>query len=166
MVLQSVRPTDSEIERVVDTYGNTLFKICFVILCNKYDAEDAVQDTIIKYMNKAPSFNDSEHEKAWLITVATNRCKNIRRFSFMHNHINIDDLQEFCKDDEKTALLDLLLQLPDKHKTVLYLHYIEEYKVNSIADMLGITPSAVKKRLQKGRSLLKEKYRKENQDGF
>ena len=71
-----------DIDRIVDTYGNMLFRICLVILCNESDAEDAVQDTFIKYLSKSPTFNDSEHEKAWLITVATNRCKNMRRYNF------------------------------------------------------------------------------------
>ena len=55
----------------------------------------------------------------------------------------------------------LLMQLPEKFKTVLLLHYVEEYKVEEIARIIGKTPSAVKMRLQKGRKLLEEKYRKE-----
>ncbi|EKN71736.1 ECF subfamily RNA polymerase sigma-24 subunit [Neobacillus bataviensis LMG 21833] len=51
-------------ERIVDIYGNMLFRICFVILCNQYDAEDAVQDTFIKYLTKSPTFRDLEHENA------------------------------------------------------------------------------------------------------
>lgn len=74
---QSVRPTEKNIERIVDKYSNMLFKIALVILCCNQDAEDAVQDTIIKYMTKSPVFQDSEHEKAWLIKVVTNRCKNM-----------------------------------------------------------------------------------------
>ena len=71
-----VRPTDS-IEAVMHTYGNMLFRLCLIALGNVSDAEDVVQETIIKYMQKAPKFNNKEHEKAWLIKVATNKCRDI-----------------------------------------------------------------------------------------
>lgn len=63
---QSVRPTDDEIENTVNTYYNMLFKLCFTNLGNIADAEDAVSDTILKYMTKSPPFNDDEHCRAWL----------------------------------------------------------------------------------------------------
>ena len=57
------------IELAVEKYSRMLFRICFAILANKEDAEDAVQDTFIKYYTEAPAFGSSEHEKAWLIRV-------------------------------------------------------------------------------------------------
>lgn len=162
LLQQSVWSTELDIERIVDKYGNMLFRICLVILCNEKDAEDVVQDTFIKYLTKSPTFHDSEHEKAWLITVATNRCKNVRRFNLIRKHIDISDLQLYCKDVENYGLLDQLMKLPNKHKTVLLLYYVEGYKVDEIAILLNITASAVKKRLQRGRELIRERYRKEN----
>lgn len=158
--------SDVEAERIVDTYGNMLFRICLVILCNEKDAEDAVQDTFISYLTKSPVFNDSDHEKAWLITTATNRCKNMRRYHFIRRHADIDDLQIYSKDDSQHDLLEQLMRLPVKYKTVMLLHYVEGYKVDEIAEILAITSSAVKKRLQRGRELLRERYRKENAYGI
>ena len=166
MVQQSVWSTELDIERIVDTYGNMLFRICLVILCNEKDAEDVVQDTFITYLTKSPTFNDSEHEKAWLITIATNRCKNMRRYNIIRKHMDINDLQLYSKDVESYGLLEHLMRLPDKHKIVLLLHYVEGYKVDEIAKILTITTSAVKKRLQRGRELLRERYRKENEYGL
>jgi len=54
-----------------------------------------------------------------------------------------------------------LVALPEKFKLVLFLYYVEEYRIEDIAGMIGRTPSAVKMRLKKGRQLLEEKYRKE-----
>ncbi len=159
---QSVWSTELEIERIINKYGNMLFRICLVILCNEKDAEDVVQETFVTYLTKSPTFHDPEHEKAWLITVATNRCKNIRRFNIMHKHTDISDLQLYCKDVENYGLLDHLMKLPNKHKTVLLLYYVEGYKVDEISTLLNITSSAVKKRLQRGRELIRERYRKEN----
>ncbi|MFJ7973800.1 RNA polymerase sigma factor [Psychrobacillus sp. NPDC096389] len=163
MLQQLVWSTELDIERIVDTYGNMLFRICLVILCNENDAEDVVQDTFITYLTKSPTFNNSEHEKAWLITIATNRCKNMRRYNIIRKHMDINDLQLYCKDEENYGLLDHLMKLANKHKIVFLLYYVEGYKVDEIAKILNITTSAVKKRLQRGRELIRERYRKENE---
>lgn len=72
------------IENLVKEYSNMLFKICMVILCNEQDAQDVLQDTFCRYMEKAIDFRDKEHEKAWLIKVATNRCRDIHRQRMRH----------------------------------------------------------------------------------
>lgn len=162
MLQKTVWSKEEDIERMINTYGNMLFRICIVILCNEQDAEDVVQDTSIKYLTKAPVFYDTDHEKAWLITTATNRCKNMRRYNLNRKHMDISKLQLYCKDEENYGLLDNLMKLPNKNKTVLLLYYVEGYKVEEIARILTITTSAVKKRLQRGRELIREKYRKEN----
>ena len=161
MVKSSVRPADDEIENTVNSYANILFKLCFTILCNRSDAEDAVSDTFFKYITKAPAFCDEEHRKAWLLKVAANVCKDIRRFSARHNHANLDDLQEIGAASSDKSIIEDLMQLPVKYKTVVHLHYIEGYRTKEIAEMLSISPSAVRKRLQYGRDLLRLEYRKD-----
>lgn len=54
MIKSAVRPTDDEITDTVKNYSNMLFKLCFTILCNRSDAEDAVSDTFYRYISKAP----------------------------------------------------------------------------------------------------------------
>ena len=138
-MLRQIGSAELDAKRMVDTYGNMLFSICLVILCNEKDAEDAVQDTFMTYVTKSPTFNDSEHEKAWLITIATNRCKNMRRYNIIRKHIDINDLQLNSKNNQNHDLLDHLMRLPTKHKVVLLLHYVEGYKVDEIAKILTIT---------------------------
>ena len=53
------------------------------------------------------------------------------------------------------------MKLPPKQRIVIELYYVEEYKIKEIADMLAVKEPAVKMRLQKGRSILKEIYREE-----
>ena len=156
----SARPADS-IEAIMHTYGNMLFRLCLVTLGNASDAEDAVQETLIKYLQKAPEFEDAEHEKAWLITVATNKCKDMLRFKSRHPVVDIDEIKEYTKDASDSGILDALMTLPDKFRVVLVLYYVEEYSIEQIARVIGKTTSAVKMRLQKGRRLLREAYRKE-----
>jgi RNA polymerase sigma factor (sigma-70 family) len=156
----SVRPAD-EIETMVREYGDMLFRICLVMLGTEHDAEDAVQETVLKYMQKAPAFNSAEHEKAWLIKVATNQCRDMRRFWLRHPQVHLEELQSYVPVAEDCGVIDALMQLPEKFKIVLLLYYVEEYHTDEIAKMIGKSTSAVKMRLQKGRKLLEEKYRKE-----
>lgn len=157
----SVLQADS-IESLVQIYGNMLFRLCLITLGNASDAEDVVQETFIKYLQKAPKFENSEHEKAWLITVATNKCKDILRFNSRHPIVDIDEINEFTDDATDKGILDALMTLPDKFRVVLILYYVEEYSIGDIAKVIGKTTSAVKMRLKKGRSLLKEAYQKED----
>lgn len=160
MYQTSGRPAD-DIEIVVKRYGDALFRICLVMLGNKFDAEDAIQETILKYVKKAPTFNSPEHEKAWFITVARNTCRDMQRYRFRHPKIDIEGLHKLSNYSESSGILESLMTLPTKFRVVLLLHYVEEYKVADIAKMINKTPSAVKMRLQKGRKLLEEAYRKE-----
>ena len=150
-----------DVERVVHTYGNMLFRLCLITLGSASDAEDVIQETMITYLQKKPGFKDAEHEKAWLITVVSNKCKDLLRFRARHPMIDLEQIQEFAAEDSDSGILEALMTLPEKFRIVLILYYVEEYRIEEIAKVIGKTPSAVKMRLQKGRSLLEKVYRKE-----
>ena len=155
------RPAD-DLEQVMDAYGNMLFRLCLVMLKNSTDAEDALQEVMLKYYRKAPVFTDEEHKRAWLLTVAGNQCKDMLRFRAKHPLAEDTDIYEYkSSGGEESGILDALMTLPEKFRLVLILFYVEEYPVKDIAKMIGKTPSAVKMRLQKGRKLLEEVYRKD-----
>lgn len=162
MAKSTVRPTDDEIVKTVKSYSNMLYKLCFTILCSSADAEDAVSDTLLKYITKSPNFNSEEHKKAWLINVAVHISLDIRRFNLRRNYVNLDKIAELCPDKDKQTPLLEMLDLPEKYKTVLHLFYIEGYKTRDIAKMLNISESAARKRLQYGRERLKLEYGKED----
>ncbi len=161
MAILSFRPNDNDAEYIVKTYSNMLFKLCFTILGNKEDALDTVSEVFLKYISVNKKFKDEEHKKAWLITVATNKSKNLLKFNKKRSHINFDDISEYCKSEDEYEILSEFLNLPQKYKEVLHLHYIEGYKTTEIAKMLSISPSAVRKRLQYGREKLKKEYEKD-----
>ena len=143
------------IEELVKEYSNMLFRICMVMLGNEQDAQDVVQETFCRYIERSVDFHDSEHEKAWLIKVATNGCRDIHRYRIRHPIANLEDITAYCEMPEQSEVLRSLISLPDKLKTVIYLHYIEGYKSAEIADMLEISTDSVKKRMQRGRDALR-----------
>ncbi len=160
MSAASAWPTD-DIEKTIEKYGDMLYRLCLVILKNESDAEDAVQETIIKLYQKAPLFKDGEHEKAWLIRVATNNCRDVLRRRLRNPQPYDDILANIPDNCSDSGVFEALASLPDKYRIVLTLYYVEEYSTEEIAKIISRTASAVKMRLQKGRKLLEETYRKE-----
>lgn len=153
-------PTD-DIEIIIRKYGDMLYRLSLIMLKNESDAEDVVQETIIKYYQKSPVFVDSEHEKAWLIKVATNKCRDLLRFRGRYIQIEENFLEQIADEESDYGIIEALTVLHEKYRLVLTLYYIEGYRIEDIAKIISRTSSAVKMRLQKGRKLLKEIYEKE-----
>lgn len=143
------------------TYSPMLYRICVVMLGNEADAQDAVQDTICRYLERRKEFRDREHEKAWLIKVAQNRCRDMRRFQMRHPKVSLEEVTASYEDPEYSQVLVELISLPLPVKEAVYLYYIEGYKTTEVSEILGISVNAVKKRLQRGRKLLRLRLEEE-----
>ena len=141
-------------ERLVEEYGPALYGLCFVMLRSAHDAEDAVQDTLLRWLERAPEFASPSAERAWLFTVAANRCRDRLRELKRRPTAELDELSGLCITDEDSHVLAALAALPEKLRIVMLLHCVEGYSVNETAEMLSLTPSCVKMRLKKGRELL------------
>lgn len=150
------------LEGMMEKYGDMLFRLSMVFLKNKQDAEDAVQETFFRYLKltKIPSFHDDQHEKAWFLKVATNICRDMRRFQFRHPTCDIEDYKEYLGTEDQRNILEELMELPVKYKIPIYFYYIEGYSVKDIANFTHCSENAVKKQLQRGREVLKIKYEK------
>ncbi len=111
-----VRPADradDDIEFVVRQYSDIVYRICLVILGNQQDAEDALQETMMRYYTKRPetTTTDENYRKAWLIRVASNICRDICRKR--HEYLNFEDCLNVGTTDEITDVLHSIMQLPD-----------------------------------------------------
>lgn len=153
--------SESEIKELVENYTSLIFRVSYCILGNRDDAEDAVQDAFLKYLTKAPEFESEEHRKAWLIRVATNISKNMMMFRIRKETVNLEEIKDIgiCENDYET--FELIMSLPSKYKVVMTLYYIEGYKSKEIAEIIGIKEEAVRKRLQKGREILRRLFEME-----
>lgn len=152
--------TMQALEAAVDKYSAMLYCHSYMLLGQEQDAQDVVQETFLRYWRKSPGFESDEHEKAWLLHVSTNLCKNVHRSRARHPQVPLEHLPEQAAS-EATSLPEALRQLPDAYKSVLMLHYIHGYKVREIAEMEKLTQSTVKMRLRKGRQLLEKLYKEE-----
>ncbi len=153
--------TEEDIERTFDTYADTIYSLSLMMLKNKSDAEDVVQDVFVKYMRYEKTFADDEHKKAWLLRVANNLCIDHIRYNGRHREESIDYISDLSIKEESTGILEALGKLPERYRIILILHYVHEYKVREISEILKISESASKMRLKKGRELLEKLYRRE-----
>jgi len=150
-----------DVNRAIDEYGNSLYRLCMVMLKNREDAQDAVQECFLRYITKAPDFNDCSHEKAWLIRVSTNICKDMLRRRKYESFLSLEEIKNLSSGEDNAQILGMLVSLDEKYKIIIHLHYVEDYSTDEISSMLGITSAAVRKRLQRGRDMLREIYEKE-----
>ena len=143
------------ISAAYDKYANMLYRLCVVQLGNTSDAEDVVQDVFVKYMSVLPEFNSSEHEKAWFIRVAVNRCHDKRRSKAFKCTVPLESVAQLAAEESDAAVLDELMALPEKYRTPLILFYVEGYSVKEIAKLLQLTEATVKVRMHRARARLK-----------
>ncbi|WP_242829327.1 RNA polymerase sigma factor [Butyrivibrio sp. WCD3002] len=148
--------------RYLDKYGNSILRLAYSYLHNMSDAEDILQDTLIRYIKTTPAFENEKHEKAWLLTVAVNLSKN--KIDYL-NIRKADELSEELIAENKEDLSfiwDAVKQLPDKYREVIHLFYEEGYSTKDIALILKRNESTVRSDLNRGRlqlkNILKEAY--------
>lgn len=153
----SKRDLETEFEIKYNDYGNMLYKIAFLYLGNASDAEDVLQDVFTKYLYGKYAFKDAEHEKAWFIRVTKNKCLDYLK-STGRKSLPLDNLSIAIIDNDSDMEQDIIskiIALPEKYKLVIILFYYNDYTVEEISKTLKISKAAVKKRLQRGRDILK-----------
>ena len=145
----------NRLEILITQYENTLYRTALAILGSPAEAEDAVQDTFLCWLEKRPNFNDAEHEKAWLLRVTVNGCKSRLRQQKRRPTVELLDIYPAQTEGERIALEAVRL-LPEKERTVVHLFYYEGYSTEEIAGLTGQRPGTVRSHLSRARVRLRE----------
>ncbi len=148
----------SEFLVAAEKYKDMIFRIALNYFGNTYDADDMVQDTLVKlYINRKP-FESEEHLRAWLIRVTVNTCKNTLRMPWRKKQVALEELSATLsfEQPEQSELFQYVLSLPEKYRMVLYLFYYEDLTVKQIAGVMKLTETAVTTRLNRSRNQLKK----------
>lgn len=150
---------EEEVCQAIECYGDLIQRICLIHLKNKSDTEDIFQEVFLKYMTHPKHFESDAHEKAWFIRVTTNQCKDLLKNYFRKNKIPIESIQEmgYESDYQYLELLELLANLPEKYRSIIYLYYYEGYSCVEIAHILHIKENTVYTRLSRAKKILREK---------
>jgi len=158
--------TQAEFISLAERYKDTVYRIALNYYGSPYDADDTVQDVMLKLFQRGEPFESEEHARYWLIRVTVNQCKNGLRLARLRRHENLDDvtLSVQFRLPGQSEVYRQVMSLPERYRTVLYLFYYEELSVNQIAQLLGVKPTAVTTRLSRARQKLKSKLTEVWQD--
>ena len=144
----------NRLEETVKTHENALYRAALAILGDAQEAQDAVQDAFLRYLEKAPDFASPEHEKAWLLRVTVNGCKSRLRSPWRRRRSPL--LEGFpAATAEEGGVLGAVQALPAKDPAAIHLFYYEGYQAAEIAAMTGEAEGTVRSRLSRARAKLR-----------
>lgn len=149
---------EEEAARAIERYGDMVRRLCLVHLKNPADTEDIFQNVFLKYVLSPVVFESPEHEKAWLIRVTLNACKDLVKSFFRSRTVPLEELldQPAPLSEEHKEVLEAVLALPQKYRDAVYLHYYEGYTAAEIGKLLGKNTNTVYTLLTRAREQLRE----------
>ena len=149
--------TQDTVGGMFDKYADMVYRIALNIVKSREEAQDIVMETFLALIKQ--DFESGDHVKAWLIRTAQNKALNVMKSGRIRRNVPLDEFLENTlsapASDSEHELLDLVMRLPDKLKTTVYMFYYEDMTAAQIAGALGISENTVYKRLERGRSALK-----------
>ena len=153
---------EQRLSRWIDLYSDQILKTCFLYLSDHSQAEDATQDTWIKAWKHMDDFERKKivNEKAWLLRIAINTCKDYRRTAWFRHIDRKQSLEALptrllSVEPKDETLTLLVMELPDKYKQVILLYYFQGLTMQETADALELSQSTVQRRLKQAEALLK-----------
>lgn len=148
-------------EEIYQKYSDTVFRTAFACVKHVAEAEDITSEVFIKYFTCGKKFDDENHEKAWLIRVTINRCKDLfKSFSFK-NRVSIDEYNNYCETDDESYVLEAVLNLPKKYRVAIHLFYFEGYSTEEIGKITKTNSQTIRTRLSRARKMLEKSLGKE-----
>lgn len=154
-----IRLTDETFEIIVMGYSQIIFRVAYSYTKNIFDADDIVQEVFLKLYRARKVFENEEHIKNWLIRVAINHSLDLIRRKQREMVIDteyINNLPDTSDAVEKNEVIkECVLSLKDSYKTIIILHYYDDYSIKEISDILKISENSVKVRLNRARNKLK-----------
>ena len=165
------------VERALALLQNTVYSFSMKVCGHPEDAEDTMQEVLLKLLPHLPKFENPQALSVWLYKVARNRCLMNRRGAkkARNRHVSLDELmpselelEELLKstgpnpelnvlrDEAGKRLREALLKVPPLYRMVLVLHDMEGLSTSEVARVIGIREGAVRVRLHRARLLLRQ----------
>lgn len=153
---------NSKAELYFQEYGNSVLRLAYSYVHNMTDAEDVLQETLIRVLKANPPFENATHEKAYILRTAANVAKNHIEYSKLRETDELDEELIAEEREDLSYVWEAVKTLPDTARDVLYLYYHEGYKTAEIAEILRRSDSTVRSDLRRAkdrlREILKEEY--------
>ena len=147
-------------EELYEKYANDVLRVSYFYLGDRQKAEDVCQDVFVKLLTTAPELSEG-HEKAWLLKVALNRCRDLWRGAWVKRVVLgsptfelIPAPDETTRREDEEMMMKAIYELPDAFREAIILHYYQGYGISEIAEMVGLPEGTISSRLSRGRKKL------------
>ncbi len=164
---------------LVNTYQNAVYNLCYRMLGERTEAEDAAQEAFIRAYMNLERYDPSRSFKTWLLSIASNHCiDRLRRrrlqwlsldeplpSSIMLSSDEPEPEEATIRVQRSQAIQALLNELSTEYRAAVVLRYWYDYSYVEIADILDTTESAIKSRLFRARQALADKLATQGQAG-
>ena len=151
---------EKQFDYVYNEYAKELYNIAYGFTRNRDDSIDIMQNAYVVLLESNKKFESNEHIKYFLIRVTINESldllKSASKKRVIKNNDVVVNFPETKKEGLPYDLSEIVNTLPEKYKTIIILHYYDDMKIKDISNVLKISESAVKKRLERARDLIKE----------
>ena len=148
-------------ENAFHKYSDMVYRLAFVRTKSTADSDDILQEVFLRYMKVWGKIESEEHLKAMLLKITVN-CSNSLKTSFWFKKTEgLNENIAVTDNISETNVLNEVLKLPLKYRTVIHLHYYCGYSVEEIAKVIKINPSTVKTHLHRARQILKNTLKEE-----
>lgn len=158
---------------LVERHIDRAYALALRILQNGADAEDVVQETLLKIWNSRGSWEEGRARfSTWLYRVVTNRCLDIRRQPRMEEMEAApevadgqpDALTSLHRHEVSDLLQKAMDRLPDQQRVAIILSYFDDLGNAEIAEVMETTVSAVESLLKRGRQALRKLLNRAERD--
>ena len=144
-------------ERLARTYADPILRLSYTYLKNTHDAQDICQTVFVKLLTEPREFESPEHERAYILRMAANACKDLLKSPWRQRSQALDEgLQVPAPEASDGSVLEAVNQLPPLYRAVIYLFYYEGYQASEIGEILGVPTATIHTRLARGRARLRE----------
>lgn len=150
--------SQQQANNAIEKYADTVRRICMVHLKNEADTEDIFQTVFLKYLLSSVVFENDEHEKAWLIRVTINACKDLLKSFFRSKTVSLEEVleQPAAPNQEYHDVIKAVLSLPEKYRDAIYLYYYEGYSAAQIGKILHKNQNTVYTLLNRAKKQLRQ----------
>lgn len=150
--------SQQQANNAIEKYADTVRRICMVHLKNEADTEDIFQTVFLKYLLSSVVFENDEHEKAWLIRVTINACKDLLKSFFRSKTVSLEEVleQPAAPNQEYHDVMKAVLSLPEKYRDAIYLYYYEGYSAAQIGKILHKNQNTVYTLLNRAKKQLRQ----------
>ena len=156
--------TNEELGSLILASQGSLYRVAKTILSDDDDCYDAIHEAIVTAFSGLDSLRNDSYAKTWLTRILINECYMILR---RRNKVILsEDIpeQKIYEQPDHSDLYEAVAGLPAKMRTAVTLYYSEGFSVKEIADITESTESAIKNRLFRARTRLRQTLERDEQE--